>query len=428
MVSMSRRPALRNCFCLALAAVSIFSIIIIASCGETGAVTPERISSGNMLRDKIINGLRVQLKIRQVASQEAIQAYLSAANTAGATLSFNDQTAVLPLSVDIQNLSQIAFGLIREMGKLGSSYSFASETPAEEVIKIRTSVVRYFLVYSRIFGGLDSSQVGAKAEFIRASSFGFVSGFPSEGLSDSLKKSGLDWLVDSLMTGIADTKWSDSSLLAAYSAYSLGALSGLGSTSLPAEERQKVSSKIYDDSLKKIADLKVTPEQKISSVSSKTAVQIALLKRGGFSAAEIPDAAAAIIAKGIAALGEIPSIALESEIKVLANMISGKTIESFSESMTSDELTAVYKMIASSLLDAYKTKANSLPDGFGAEIEAKMAEGINSSAANAAGKTAANTGITKGISKVVTGTDPDVATPTPTPTPTPDPEPESFGT
>jgi hypothetical protein len=157
-------------------------MINISSCGGTGAVTPPRIASGNALRDKIINGVRVQLKMRKIASQETIQSYLTSANSSASNLSIAGRGPMLALSAESLNTSQIVYGLIREIARLGDKYSFAIAAPSDDALALRASLIRYTMVYGRIFSGVDSSPSVSKAEFVRAFSYGIVSGFPGEGL------------------------------------------------------------------------------------------------------------------------------------------------------------------------------------------------------------------------------------------------------
>jgi hypothetical protein len=223
-------------------------------------------------------------------------------------------------------------------------------------------------------------------------------------------------LIDDSVQGVADTKWDDSALLSSYFALSVGAVHGLKAATLAAADRSVLFTKIVDDTLSKMKDLKVSTALKIEVLRSKLAAEISMIPEAGFSRSEVADEIPNVVQKGLAAIGAVQGVVIRSETNLAAAQIVSESISSFAELLSEAEMTNAYKTIADEIVNAFKQIVTTLPDGFGNELESKMVEAIDKSAVTADQKAAAKAGTAKGIVKGVTGVDPDDATLTLIPT------------
>ncbi|NBX17482.1 MAG: hypothetical protein EBR09_08975 [Proteobacteria bacterium] len=401
------------CALLSVAGVALSGTAV--SCGKTERTSTKRISSGSVVGDQVINGVRTQLKIRQAATQDAIFNYLSAAGVSSSLLNLEGIPNLLPLSAESIAFAKLSYGLSKEIAALEGTYSFAVTPATEHALKIRASIVRYSMFYGRQFSNLDTASNPLKAEFARAFSFGFISGFPSAGLSSDAATAGLTEVLDSLLSGIADTKWDDAALLNVYGAYATGALSGLKSTSLDAAARSTLVDKIVGDSYTKLKDNKTSKELRLTALLTKMSSEIGLLKTAGFSAGDIPNALVAIVTSGLTAL-KANETAFETDSKNASGLVSREVLKNFSDSMSNAELAEIFKAVAAAFVAEFKTINKTLPADFADGVKAKMNEAIQASSVGDSKKSDAVCATDKGITKAVTGTDPDPpATCTPAP-------------
>lgn len=406
----------RRISCILFSVTGLVSSGAAVSCGKTERTSTKKISSGSVVGDKVINGVRTQLKVRQAATQDAIFNYLSAAGASSSLLNFEGIPDLLPLSAESIAFAKLSYGLSKEIATLEGTYSFAVTPATEHALKIRASIVRYSMFYGRLFSNLDTASSTLKAEFARAFSFGFISGFPSAGLSSDAATAGLTEILDCVLMGIADAKWDDAALLNVYSAFSTGALSGLKSTSLDAVARSTLVDKIVGDSHTKLKDNKSSKELKLTALLTKMSSEIGLLKTAGFSAGDIPAVLVALVTSGLTAL-KANETAFETDSKNASGLVSREVLKNFADSMSNAELAETFKAMAAAFVSEFQTINKTLPADFADGVKAKMNEAIQASSVSDSKKSDAVCATDKGIAKAVTGTDPDPpATCTPSPT------------
>lgn len=259
-------------------------------------MSPPKISTGSALGDKLVNAMRTQLKVRLFLTEDVIASYLKQAVASGESMSFDGLEFRAPLSADARNYARIVYGLVREMDKLNSVYSFGNAGIDEQSKKLRESILKLVLTYSRVFTNADLASAEKRAELGFASGYAAVAGFPASGLSDALKEAGLKEIKTSVFAAIKNAKWSSSESLSIFPDTAAALLIGTKRIELSKDLRITIVGDFSESSGNAIKDLETTETSvKIRSVTEKTCLLLGLLKSAGFAAQDLPDAAEPII-------------------------------------------------------------------------------------------------------------------------------------
>ncbi len=373
------------------------------SCGHAENVSPPKISTGNVLGDKLINAMRVQLKVRLFLNEDVIASYLKQAVASGESLSFDGLDFRAPLSSDAKAYARIVFGLIREIDKLSSVYSYGNASIDAQSKKLRENIIKLALTYTRVFTQADYASSGKKAELGFATAYASVAGFPALGLSDALKEAGLKEIEAAVLAAVAAAKWSPLESATNYPDTASALLIGLRGIELTKDLRITIMGDFSLNSGNVIKELDKDNAAfipvRIQSVISKAALYLGLLKGAGFTGQELPDAVEPLLEKSITLLHEISAEKLTESTLTFATRIVDVSAASLT-SVQAEESQLFYKKLSYRLIKDYKEKATTLPDGFASQIQTTMTARINASALDNSRKSAAVTGTGEGVIQI----------------------------
>lgn len=378
-------------------------LIATVSCGREENMSPPKISTGNAMGDKLINAMHVQLKVRLFLKEDVIASYLKQSVVSGESLSFDGLDFRAPLSADAKAYARIVFGLIREIDKLSSVYSYGNADMDAQSKKLRENIVKLALTYTRVFTQADYASSGKKAELGFATAYASVAGFPALGLSDALKEAGLKEIETAVLAAVAAAKWSPSESVTIYPDTASALLIGLRGIELTKDLRIKIMGDFSLNTGNAINELEKDNAAfitaRIQSVIAKTSLYLGLLKNAGFTEQEVPDAVEPLLEKTISLLHEISAEKLTESTLTFATRIVDVT-SPFLASVQAEEAKQFCRKLSYRLIKDYKEKATTLPDGFVSQVQTTMTSRINSSSLVDSIKTAAVTGIEEGVTQI----------------------------